>query len=102
MKTFDAILPALAGILKSYEASIKPYLPLIVNRNVYGCIVLLIDACHEETIDLVSDDSGMRQLTAKICVQLKPHVKEPERLWMFEDNLQLLIDDPRTLKFPLE
>jgi hypothetical protein len=102
MTTFDAILPALAGILKSYEASIKPYLPLIVNRNVYGCIVLIVDACHEETIDLVSDDSGMRQLTAKICVHLKPHVKEPGKLWMFEDNLKLLIDDPRTLKFPLE
>ena len=102
MTTFDAILPALAGILKSYEASIKPYLPLIVNRNVYGCIVLIIDACHEESLDFISDGSEIRQLTAEICEQLKPHVNEPERLWMFEDNFEMLIDDPRTLIFPLE
>ena len=102
MTTFDAILPALAVILKSYQASIKPYLPLIVNRNVYGCIVLIIDACHEDSLDLISDGSEIRQLTAEICEQLKPHVNEPERLWMFEDNLQMLIDDPRTLTFPLE
>ena len=102
MTTFDAILPALAGILKSYEASIKPYLPLIVNRNVYGCIVLIIDACHEESLDFISDGSEIRQLTAEICEQLKPHVHEPERLWMLEDNLQMLIDDSRTLTFSLE
>jgi len=102
MTTFDAIIPALARILKSYQASIKSYLPLIVNRNVYGCIVLIIDACHEESLDFISDGSEIRQLTAEICEQLKPHVNEPERLWMFEDNLQILIDDPRSLTFPLE
>ena len=101
MTTFDAIIPALAGILKSYEESIRPYLPVIANRNVYGSIAFIIDALHEETIDFVSDDSGMRQLTAEICEQLKPHVSEPERLWMFEDNLQMLIDNPQSLPFPL-
>jgi hypothetical protein len=101
MTTFDDILPALAGILKSYEDSIRPYLPVIGNRNVYGCIALIIDVCHEESIDFVSDDSRMRLLTAEICEQLKPHVSKPERLWMFEDNLKLIIDDPRALIFPL-
>ncbi len=74
MTTFDAILPALAGILKSYEASIKPYLPLIVNRNVYGCIVLIIDACHEESLDFISDGSEIRQLTAEICEPVDPEL----------------------------
>jgi hypothetical protein len=101
MTTFDAILPALAGIFKSYQSSIKPYLPLIVNRNVYGCIVLIVDACHEETFDFISDESEIRQLAAKVGEQLKPHVNEPERLWMFEDNLQMLIDEPQVLTFPL-
>lgn len=102
MTTFDNILPVLAGILKSYDASIKPYLPLIVNRNVYGCIVLIIDACHEETLDLVSDESGMRQLTAAICEQLKPHVDKSEKIWMFEDSFKLLIEDQRKSRFPLQ
>ena len=101
MTTFDAILPALAEILKSYQASIKPYLPLIVNRNVYGCIVLIVDACHEESFDFISDESEIRQLAAKVGEQLKPHVNELERLWMFEDNLQMLIDEPHALTFPL-
>ena len=101
MITFNDILPALAAILKSYEASIRPYLPVIVNRNVYGCIALIIDACHEESIDIVSNDSRMRLLTAEICEHLQPHVSEPERLWMFEDSLKLIVDDPHALTFPL-
>ncbi len=101
MTTFDDILPALAGIFKSYEDSIRPYLPVIVNRNVYGSIALIIDACHEETIDFISNDSRMRLMAAEICEHLKPHVSEPERLWMFENSLKSLINDPSALTFPL-
>ena len=101
MTTFDAILPALADILKSYQASIKPYLPLVVNRNIYGCIVLIVDACHEESVDFTSDGSEIRQLATEVHERLKPHANEPESLWMFEDNLQMLIDKSQVLSFPL-
>jgi hypothetical protein len=102
MTTFDATLPKLAEILKSYDAAIKPCLPILVNRDLYGYITLIVDSCHEKSFDLASDNSPIRRLTDEICAQLGPHVLAPEQAWLFENSLRTLIDDPRTTTFPLE
>ena len=47
MTTFDATLPKLAEILKSYDAAIKPCLPILVNRDLYGYITL----CRQNSLE---------------------------------------------------
>jgi hypothetical protein len=99
MTTFDALLPALAELLKTEAASLKPYLPILVNRDLNGRIRLIVDADHEASFQDNTDPQSLGLLAKTIHEKLAPHVWQPDQIWLFEENIKELID--ATLAYPL-
>lgn len=98
MTTFDAVLPALAELLNAEKASLEPYLPILVNRDLNGRVRLIVDARHEPASEGMAA-LALRQLAGVIHAQLNPHIGTPEQIYLFEQNLQALIEAGQT--FPL-
>lgn len=99
MTTLDHVLPELAKQLQDQWPDVKPYLPLLVNRNLNGRVRIILDEKHE-----LEGDSGVPQplqrLATSIHKRLDPHISKPERVWLFEDDLAAVMKSSQT--FPLK
>ena len=85
--TFDRILSDLAALLQSQWSAVKPYLPLLVNRDLNGRVRIILDEKHEQ--DQGGEDTPLRHLAAAIHQRLTPHTTPtPERFWLFEDGFE--------------
>jgi len=85
--TFDRILSDLAALLQSQWSVVKPYLPLLVNRDLNGRARIILDEKHEQ--DQGGEDTPLRHLAAAIHQRLTPHTTPtPERFWLFEDGFE--------------
>ena len=99
MTTLDHVLPELAKQLQDQWPDVKPYLPLLVNRNLNGRVRIILDEKHE-----LEGDSGVPQplqrLATSIHKRLAPHISKPERVWLFDDDLAAVMKSSQT--FPLK
>ena len=98
MTTFDQILPNLAKLLQDQWSDVEPYLPLFINRDLNGRARIILDAKHEPD---EGDDfpDTLQRLAASIYKHLIPHTTNPERIWLFGNDLDDLKKRPQT--FPL-
>lgn len=78
--TFDAILPALQGVLAKHPLP----RPLIVNRALDGRVRLIVDACHE---DNPSNRASLDALATALLKALGPHAYPSERAFLFETDI---------------
>jgi CO dehydrogenase nickel-insertion accessory protein CooC1 len=99
MMTFDRILSSLASVLRSHENAIKPYFPILINRDVYGRVVLVLDSRHEQSIDLSPATSEFNLLVDEIFTMLAPHIGQADTFLLFEDRLDELLSGSQA--FPL-
>ena len=97
--TFDRILSDLAALLQSQWSVVKPYLPLLINRDLNGRVRIILDERHEQNQD--GEDAPLRHLAASIHQCLIPHTTmAPERIWLFEDDFDAVKESSQT--FPLQ
>lgn len=98
MTTFDQILPNLAKLLQDQWSDVKPYLPLFINCDLNGRARIILDTKHEPD---EGDDfpDTLQRLAASIHKHLIPHTTNPERIWLFGNDLDDLKKRPQT--FPL-
>lgn len=99
MTTFDQILPSLAKLLKDQWSDVEPHLPLFINCDLNGRARIILDAKHEPDEGDVFPDT-LQKLAASIHKRLIPHTTNPERIWLFGNDLDDLKKQPRT--FPLQ
>ena len=99
MTTLDHVLPELAKQLQDQWPDVKPYLPLLVNRNLNGRVRIILDGKHE-----LEGDGGvshpLQHLATSIHKRLAPHTSRPERIWLFEDDFDAVMKSSQT--FPLK
>ena len=97
--TFDRILPDLADLLQAEWPDVKPYLPLLVNRDLNGRVRIILDEKHEQ--DPVGEGTPLQRLGESIHRCLTPHTTAtPERVWLFEDDFDAVTESSQ--RFPLE
>lgn len=94
--TFDQILSNLAALLQTEKSVVKPYLPLLINRDLNGRVRIILDEKHEQ--DQNRDDTSLQCLAASIHQRLTPHTT-PDRIWLFEDDFDAVMKSSQT--FPL-
>ena len=98
MTTFDQILPNLAKLLQDQWSDVEPRLPLFINCDLNGRARIILDAKHEPDEGDVFPGT-LQKLAASIHKRLIPHTTNPERIWLFGNDLDDLKKQPRT--FPL-
>lgn len=98
MTTFDQILPSLAKLLQDQWSDVEPHLPLFINCDLNGRARIILDTKHEPDEGDVFPDT-LQKLAASIHKRLIPHTTNPERIWLFGNDLDDLKKQPRT--FPL-
>ena len=98
MTTFDQILPNLAKLLQDQWSDVEPRLPLFINCDLNGRARIILNAKHEPDEGNVFPDT-LQKLAASIHKRLIPHTTNPERIWLFGNDLDDLENQPRT--FPL-
>ena len=95
--SFDHILPELADLLQARWSAVKPYLPLLINRDLNSRVRIILDEKHEHDQD--GEDTPLQCLAASIHQCLAPHTTTPERIWFFEDDFHAVMKSSQT--FPL-
>lgn len=95
MTTFDAVLPILGKLLQDHSNILEPLLPILVNRDLNGRIRLVADARHDPQAEGLAADV-LQGLAETIHNRLSPHVGTAENIFLFEENLQSLIEASQT------
>jgi hypothetical protein len=95
MTTFDAVLPILGKLLQDHSNILEPLLPILVNRDLNGRIRLVADARHDPQAEGLAADV-LQRLAETIHNRLSPHVGTAENIFLFEENLQALIEASQT------
>lgn len=92
MTRFDEILPKLTEIFERHRESIRELGFIVVNRDLNGRICLVMSEAHkgEETLE---------RLAEEIHNDLQPHAFPPERLVLFEEDIERFIE--KECAFPL-
>jgi hypothetical protein len=89
MSTFDELLPSLAEILQDHMMDLQPFLPILINRNLYGHICLILDAKHHPNPEMPTHP--LFHLAEEVSNRLSPHVKEVSQIFMFEEDPKRLM-----------
>jgi hypothetical protein len=89
MTTFDDLLPALAEIIQDRRTELQPFLPILINRDLNGRIRLILDASHQPNPEALSHP--LLHLAEAIHTRLMPHVAQPGRILLFEEDFQRLM-----------
>jgi hypothetical protein len=89
MTTFDELLPALAEIIQDRRTELQSFLPILINRDLNGRIRLILDASHQPYPEALSHP--LLDLAEAIHTRLRPHVGQPGRILLFEEDFQRLM-----------
>ncbi len=90
MTTFDTILPKLAEIFERHGESIRELEPIVVNRDLNGRVCLVISEEHREK-------EYIKLLAREIHQALTPHAFPPERMVLFETDIEHFIREEQAV-----
>lgn len=96
MTTFDEILPKLREIFQAYRQRLDRVGPLLVNRDLYGRVRLIIDESKETDARV---KPVLESLARHIAGELAPHAYPAEQMVLFEPDIGRLLE--RETTFPL-
>jgi hypothetical protein len=89
MTTFDDVLPWTVNVLRHHAEAVARLGPIVVNRDLYGRIWLLVDQRWEgderARADLATIARGLEDV-------LGPHAHPADEAVLYEDDVQALID----------
>lgn len=91
--TFDQILPTVAEVLKAHEGALRKIAPILVNVDLTGRVRLVV---HEQCRQVTDSQDGLHAydavnvLTQALYAALHEHTYVPERMVLFESDLDLI------------
>jgi len=91
MKTFDQMLPTLAGIFSVHKDCLAAWLPLLINRDLNARVRLIVDAKWQHDPQALA---AIQAACQAIHEQLGPHAYASDRAVLFDENVQAVCEKP--------
>ena len=90
MITFDQAIPKLQAILEQHIDDVNRIRPILINRDLYGRISLVVDSTHR-------DNDIVKTLAEELHKELVPYTFPAERVVLDERDLKIFIENERAV-----
>lgn len=90
MITFDQTIPKIQEILERHIDEISHIRPIMINRDLYGRLSLVVDSTHRH-------DEIIKILAEELHRELEPYTFPPERIVLDEKDIETFIENERAV-----